>query len=96
MKYASQKQLLLYTQEISGQVIDFPKSPRQIVYCRARVFPASSRPRDQQQDKQQGKKGHGRIPKLDQSPLQAQCSRCGRSFRLSWRTDVQQERLNGC
>ena len=31
MKYASQKQLPLYTQETSGQVFDFPKSPRQIL-----------------------------------------------------------------
>lgn len=31
MKYASQKQLPLYTQGTSGQVIDFPKSPRQIL-----------------------------------------------------------------
>ena len=31
MKYASQKQLPLYTQETSGQVIDFPESPRQIL-----------------------------------------------------------------
>ena len=31
MKYASQKQLLLYTtQEINGQAIDFPKFLRQI------------------------------------------------------------------
>ena len=30
MKYASQKQLPLYSQENSGQVIDFPESPRQI------------------------------------------------------------------
>jgi len=30
MKYASQKLLSLYTQETSGQVIDFPESPRQI------------------------------------------------------------------
>ena len=31
MKYASQKQLPLYTQGNSGQVIDFPESPRQIL-----------------------------------------------------------------
>lgn len=31
MKYASQKQLPLYTQETSGQVVDFPESPRQIL-----------------------------------------------------------------
>jgi hypothetical protein len=31
MEYASQKQLLLYTQETIGQVIDFPESPRQIL-----------------------------------------------------------------
>jgi len=31
MKYASQKQLPLYTQETSGQVIDFPESTRQIL-----------------------------------------------------------------
>jgi hypothetical protein len=31
MKYASQKELPLYTQENSGQVIDFPESPRQIL-----------------------------------------------------------------
>ena len=31
MKYASQKQLPLYTQETSGQAIDFPKTSRQIL-----------------------------------------------------------------
>ena len=31
MKYASQKQLLLYSQETGGQVIDFHKSPRQVL-----------------------------------------------------------------
>jgi len=31
MKYASQKQLPLYSQEPIGQVIDFPESPRQIL-----------------------------------------------------------------
>jgi len=31
MNYASQKLLSLYTQETSGQVIDFPESPRQIL-----------------------------------------------------------------
>ena len=31
MKNASQKLLPLYTQETSGQVIDFPESPRQIL-----------------------------------------------------------------
>jgi len=50
MKYASQKLLSLYTQETSGQVIDFPESPQADSYFsespqadsyfRARVSPA--------------------------------------------------------